>query len=160
MINTLPEELKHVVLLAPQADGSLTSDVVSFKNVNKGWVKVVMWQTEANQCTITLTQATDVAAATNKAITNNVPIWDNSDAVAADALARQTAAKTYQFSATHDKIKIAWFEIDPANAFDVDGGYDCLYLTSSGSNVANIISAEVFLAPKYKEDVLLSAITD
>lgn len=154
------EKIKHVVLLAPQADGSLTSDAVSLKNANKAWVKVVMNQTEANQCTITLMQATDVAIGTNKAITNNVNIYYNSNVAASDALTKATAAKTYQFSATHDYTKVVWFEIDPAVAFDVANDYDCLYLTSGGSNIANIVSAEIFMEMKYKEDVLASAITD
>ena len=154
------EELKHVCLLAPQADGSLMSDVVSLKNCNRAWIKVLMNQTEADRCTITLMQATDVAAGTNKAVTNEVPIWYNADMDTADTLARTTDAKTYQFSATHDYKKVVWFQIDPSNALDVASGYDCIYLTSGGSNVANILSAEIFMDMKYKEDVLPAAITD
>jgi hypothetical protein len=130
------------------------------KNVNKAWVKVKMNQTEANQCTITLMQATDVAAGTNKVPTNTVKIWANSDTDTSDTMTSATAAKTYQFSATHDYTKQVIFEIDPASYFDVENSYDCFYFTSGGSNVANIIEAEAILLMKYKEDAPPTVITD
>ena len=160
MSKCLSENNPIINLLSPQADGSLTSAVISFKNVNRARIVVLMNQTEANQCTITLMQATDIAAATNKAVSNVVPIWYNSDTAASDAMTKTTSAKTYQFSATHDKIKKVEFEIDPANAFDAANSYDCFYLTSGGSNVANIICAFAELEMKYKEDVLPSVIVD
>lgn len=156
----LPEQVKIVNLLFPQHDGSLTSDAVSLKNCNKAWVEVVLAQTEVDRCTITLMQATDVAIGTNKVPTNVCNLWYNEDLDAADTLTLGTAAKTYKFSATHDKNKAVIFEIDPVTYFDVENNYDCLYLTSGGSNVAHFISAKIFMDMKYREDVLPSAITD
>lgn len=159
MIKSFPEEIACVIGLAPQVDGSLTSDAISLKNANKAWVKAVVAQgAVADQCTITIRQATDVAIGTNAALANNVPIWYNEDAAASDALAEGSAAKAYQFNATQSKIKVAWFEIDPANVFT--SGYDCIYATSSGSNVANIISVEFFVEPKSKAAILDSFIVD
>ena len=156
----LVENIKHVVGLAPQADGSLTSQVVSLKNVNRAWIKAIMNQNAADQCTLTLRQATDIAAGTNKAISNNVPIWYNNDAAAADALTKGTDAKTYQFSATQPKLKIVWFQIDPALALDVANDYDCIYVTSGGSSGSNLLALDFYLDMKYREYVLPSVITD
>lgn len=159
MIKSLPQELKHVVGLAPRADGALTSDIVSLKNFSKAWIKVVMAQGNAAQHTTTLMQAKDVAGTDGKAISNNVPIWSNLDVSASDLLTERTAAKTYQLDAGL-KNKVAWFEIDPANALDVANDFDCIYVTSAGSNAANILSVDFFLLPKTKAAVLDPAITD
>lgn len=158
-MKNLPEELKHIVLLGPQLDGALTSDAVSMKNFNKGWIKVVMKQAHAAQCTITLGQATVVALTDGKALTNAVRIWANSDVSVNDLLTAQTAAKLWQFSATL-KTKVVWFEIDPANAFDVSNDFDVIYLTSGASNVANVLSADFYGDPKTKAAVLEDGISD
>ncbi len=159
MIKSLPQEIKHVVGLAPQADGALTSDIVSLKNFNKAWIKVTMAQGNAAQHTTTLMQATDVAGTNGKAISNNVPIWSNLDVSVSDALTERTAAKVYQLDVAL-KNKVVWFEIDPANALDVANDFDCIYVTSAGSNVANILAVDFYLLPRTKAAVLESAITD
>lgn len=159
MLRNLAEELIHVVGLAPQADGALTSDVVSLKNANKAWVQVIMAQANAAQCTISVMQATDVAGTSGKAVTNTLPIWYNEDVSLTSVLTRGTAAKTYQLSAT-TKNKVVWFEIDPANAMDVANNFDCLYVTSGGSNAANILSVNFYLDSKTKAAALPNAIVD
>lgn len=160
MIKTLHEEVKSVMLLAPQVDAALTSDYVSLKNCSgRAQIKVVMAQANAAQCTITLGQASDVAGTGAKALTNNVNVLYNSDLSLTDQYTTTTAAKAYQFSATL-KNKVVIFDIDPAYALDINNGFDCIYLTSGGSNAANILYAEINFPVKYKEDVLDSAITD
>lgn len=159
MIKCLPQELKHVVGLAPQVDAELTSDIVSLKNFSKAWIKVTMAQGHAAQHTTTLMQSTVVAGTDGKAISNNVPIWSNLDISAADTLTARTAAKTYQLDVAL-KNKVVWFEIDPANALDVANDFDCIYVTSAGSNAANILAVDFFLLPKTKAATLEAAITD
>lgn len=159
MIRNLTEELIHVIGLAPQLDGALTSDVVSLKNANKAWVQVIMAQANAAQCTISVLQASDVAGTGGKAVSNNLPIWYNEDVSLTSALTRGTAAKTYELSAT-TKNKVVWFEIDPANALDVANNFDCIYVTSGGSNVANVLAVNFYLEPKTKAATLENAIVD
>lgn len=154
----LPEELIHVVGLAPQADGVLTSDKVSLKNANKAWVQVIMAQANAAQCTISVMQSLNVTAS-GKAVSNTLPIWYNEDVSATSALTRGTAAKTYELSAALAN-KVVWFEIDPANAMDVANDYDCLYVTSGGSDVSNILAVNFYLEPKTKAAALENAIVD
>jgi len=158
-MNNMPEEVKHIVLLAPQLDGALTSDAVSLKNFNKGWIKVEMAQAAANQATFTLQQSTTVGLTDTKDITNTTRIWANEDVSLADTLTAQTAAKLFQFSAA-TKNKVLWFEIDPANVFDTANDFACIHVTSGGSNVANVISADFYGTPKTKADVLEDGISD
>ena len=159
MIKSLPEEIACISLLAPQADGSLTSDAVSMKNANKAWIRGILAQgANADQCTLTLHRATDVAIGTNAVPANNVPIWYNTDASASDLLTEATAAKSYQFNATQSKNKQVWFEIDPVSYFT--SGYDCVYVTSGGSNVANYLAVDIFIEPKSKAAILDTFITD
>ncbi len=157
--NCFPENFGHVAGIVPQADGAITSDIVSLKNANKAWVKVVLNQTNAAQSTTTLMQAQDVSGTGGKAISSNVPIWANQDLASDDRLTRQADAKTFQFSATL-KQKVVWFQIDPAQCMDINNGFDCIYITSGGSNAANIIAASFFLNPKYEGATLPSFIID
>lgn len=157
MIN-LVEDVKHVIGLAPQVDAVLTSDKISLKNAHKAWIQVLMQQTTADQCTITPLQATNVGGA-GKALSADVPIWADLDVAASDALAAATAAKAYQLDAGV-KNKVVWFEIDPAAALDLANGYDCIYVTSSGSAAGNILAVNFYLDMRYKQAVLPSVITD
>ena len=155
----MPECLKPLTAIKPQADGAITSRVISLKNVNKAYLVVHMNQTNAAQCTISLMQATDIAAATNKAISNNVTIYANQDLSVDDTLTKQSDAKTFQFSATL-KEKCIVFCIDPAVAMDINGGYDCIYATSGGSNAGNIIAASWVTENKYCEATPPSIVVD
>lgn len=160
MIKTLHEEVKSVMLLAPQADGALTSDYVSLKTcAGRAQVKVVMAQANAAQCTITLGQAQDVSGTGAKALTNNVNVLYNSDLSLTDQYTATSAAKAYQFSATL-KNKVVIFDIDVANALDINNGFDVIYLTSGGSNAANILYAEINFPVKRKQATPDQAIID
>ena len=158
MIKCLPQEIKHVVGLAPQADGALTSDCVCLKNFSKAWIKVVMAQAAANIHTTVPMQATNVALAGGKVLTNTVPIWSNLDVSLSDLLTERAAALNYALDAGVAN-KVVWFEIDPAS-LDTANNFDCIYVTSAGSNVANILSVDFYLQPKTKAAVLDPAITN
>ena len=143
----LVEQIQLGMLLMPQVDGALTSDYLSLRNAKgKVWVKITMAQANVAQCTITLGQASDVSGTGAKALSGNAEIWYNEDLASSDLLTRGTAAKIYQFAATI-KNKVVWFQLDLANCFDQENDFDCIYLTSGGSNVANILSAELFIEP-------------
>jgi hypothetical protein len=157
----LPEELKHVVGLAPQVDANVDSDIICLKNAKRAWVQVIVAQANAAIQDFTIYQCTDVSNSLtdNKALSGNCEIWYNADVSAADTLTRTTAAKTYSFSADL-ATKVCWFQLDLATCLDLANDFDCIYVTSGGSNAANIISVNFYLDPKYAEDVLPAAITD
>jgi hypothetical protein len=157
----LPEELKHVIGLAPQVDSATDSDIICLKNAKRAWVQVIVAQANAAIPDFTIYQCTDVSnsLSDNKALSGNCEIWYNADVSAADTLTRGTAAKTYSFSAAL-ATKVCWFQLDLANCLDLANEFDCIYVTSGGSNAANIISVNFYLDPKYAEDVLPAAIAD
>lgn len=157
----LPEELKHIIGLAPQADSSTDSDIICLKNAKRAWVQCIAAQAHANTPDFTIYQCTDVSnsLADNKALSGNCEIWYNLDVSAADTLTRGTAAKTYTFDAGL-KNKVVWFQLDLANCLDLANDFDCIYVTSGGSDATNIISVNFYLDPKYAEDVIPAAITD
>lgn len=159
MIKCLPQEIKHVVGLAPQADGAVSSDIVCLKNFSKAYIMVTMAQANAAVNTITPMQATDVTGVVNKGLDSPARIWSNLNVVASDLLTERAAAVNYALGAGLTN-KVVWFEVDPAESMDVANNYDCLYVASSGSDATNILAVDFFLLPKSKAAVLDPAITD
>jgi hypothetical protein len=155
----LPENLKIVEAISPAADaGGRSSDVVSLKNALMAWI--VIHITQGNAATVALTpmQATDVAAATNKVLSQNAKIWADLDCAVSDAFVRLADAKNYTTDAGV-KHKQIIFQIDPAE-LDVAGGYDCLYFTTGASNAANITEAQFYILERYAASTPPSAIVD
>jgi hypothetical protein len=156
----IPAHLKPVQLLAPQTtNGALTSQVISLKNASKAWLVLEFNQAVGHATTPTLNQATSIAAGTNKA-GPAVSIWANEDTVATDTLVKQAAeAALFAVAATVKKKQVV-FEIDPAR-LDVNGGYDCVYLTIATSGQAtNFVSGTAYLLNAYEQATPPSAILD
>lgn len=157
----LPQEFKIVDATAGAVttNGGVTSDSVSLKHAHKAWIVIQLTQAVGHATAITIRQATDVAAGTNKALANAVPIWANEDTAAGDTLAEQTAAVSY--TVTNDvKKKLVVFEIDPA-LLDTANGYDVLYFTVGNSSQAtNFVAGTFWLASRYKQATPPSAIID
>lgn len=152
----------HVVeLLTPgTTDGAgRTSDAISLKNVQRCWVVCSSAHAAATACVWTLMQATDVAIGTNKVLTNAVPITYNADCASSDVMSRATAAKNYTdaAAATH---QIVIFQVDPDVALDVDGGYDCLYVTTGGAAANTVMSVIALCEMRYEGETVPTVITD
>jgi hypothetical protein len=146
---SMPYQIPPVGLLAPAADAAgRTSSYRSLKNALKAFIVAEISQGNAAQVTLTPMQATDVAGDNPKAI-NAVPIWLDADSGAADGLVAQLAAANIQLSAAL-KDKIVVFEIDPAAALDIAGGFDCVALQTSASNAANITEAKLYILQAYQ----------
>lgn len=156
---SLPEHMKIVQLAWPQTtNGGVTSDTVSLKNALKAWIVVEFNQAVGHATVVTLKQATDVASGTNK----NGPSsrnWLNEDVAASDTLVIQTAAATVTVTNNIKKKQVV-IEVDPA-ALDVDGGYDCVYVTISDSSQAtNYCSVTAYLLQRFPQATPPAAITD
>lgn len=138
---SLPEVIKIVEALAPAADaaGRAAGNAVSLKNYSKAWLLVTLTQGNAATVLLSILQATNVAKAGGKVLTNAVRIWANLDTSLTDTLVRAADAVNYTTDAGV-KNKQVLFEIDPAY-LDVAGGFDCVYMSTGASNAANITSA-------------------
>lgn len=160
MTPTFIEEFKHALVAAPATDAAgRTSTYVSMKNMN-GKAYIVCNITQGNAATILLTplQATTVAGAGSKALTQNVAIWANQSTAAGDTFTRQTDAKNFTTSAAVAN-KTVIFEI-PATALDVNNDFDCIGISTGASNVANITSAIVIGTQKFPGPVSPTILTD
>src|SRR5690606_16726774 len=90
---TLPEDCNVIGILKPATDAAgRTSRYVSLKNVLRAWIIAYIDQGNAATVLLSPKQATTVAGAGSKVLSNAVPIWANNDVAAADALTRQTDA--------------------------------------------------------------------
>lgn len=157
---SLAQQTKIVEALAPAADAAgRSSDIVSLKNAGKAFVLVALTQGNAATVALSLMQAQDVAGTGGKAVANAVPIWSNLDTAASDTLVRRSDAVSYITDAAV-KNKQVVFEVDPA-LLDVENGFDCLYVTTGASNVANITQGTFILTDlRYAQGTPPSAIID
>jgi hypothetical protein len=110
-----------------------------------GRAYLLVFLTQGNAATVLLTpmQATAVAKTGGKVLTNPIRIWSNLDTAASDTLVRQTDAVNYTTDAGV-KNKQVVFEIDPAS-LDLANLFDCVYLSTGASNVANLTAALAIL---------------
>jgi hypothetical protein len=160
MAITVAQSLKIVELMCPATDAAgRTSAYISLKHVRRCTIQFHVAQGAANTILLTLLQATNVAAAGSKAITNNVPIWRNLDCAASDTLVRDTDAKTYTTDAGV-KHKIVEFQIDPALCMDVAGSFDCIAISTGASNAANLTEAIAICEMDYEQATPPSVIID
>lgn len=160
MLTTLPEATKIVQALAPAADAAgRTGQYVSLKNAARCFVVVNITQGNAAPVPLTIEQATTVAGAGSKPITNVVPIWADLDTSVTDDLVRATNAVSYTTDAGV-KNKVVVFQID-ARSLDVANGFDCIVVKTGASNVANITSATYIMTDlRFAQATPPSAIVD
>lgn len=149
----IPEGLVPIELLTPASDaaGRTSSPYASLKNAVRAWIVVHIAQGNAGTVALTPVQATAVAGTGSKVLTNAVPIWANQDAgTAGNSLARQTDAANLTTSAAV-KHKVVVFQIDPAACMDINGGFDCIGLTTGASHADNITAALLLVESKYPQ---------
>jgi hypothetical protein len=146
---SMPYQFPPVALLAPAADSAgRTSAYRDLANALKAWVVVHVNQGNAAQVTLSILQGQDVTGTGSKAV-GVMPIWLTAATATSDALVVQTAAATFQTSATvADKIVI--FEITPEMCLDLVNGFHTIAVQTSASNAANITEAELFLWESYQ----------
>lgn len=156
----IPANLKPVELFNPKTtNAALSSKVVSLKNAVKAFAVFHFTQAVGFASTPTLVQATNIAAATNKA-GPVVPIWANEDTAATDTLVKAAAEAASYAVAADVKNKIVVFEIDPAR-LDITNGYDCIYFTiGTSSQATNFVSADLYVLNAYEQATPPSNILD
>lgn len=154
-----PEGIQVFNLLAPAADAAgRTSLYKSLKGAAQAWILVHLDQGNAATVLLTPLQASAVAGTGSKALSNVVPIYSNLDCAAASTMTSRTAAKNYTTDAGV-KVKQVLFLID-AGALDVDGGFDCIAVSTGASNAANITEAQLIILPRYQQAAPINVLAD
>lgn len=156
----LVDQAKIVTGLAPIAPSSSTPDYVSLKNYERLTVIISVDNgATVTGSAITLKQATDVAAAGEKALAFT-KMWANTDTAAADALTETTVtSNTFTTDATNDKNLMYVIEVNP-DSLDVAGGFDCVR-AGTGNSVNAVVSVVYVLWPaRYMKATPPSAIID
>ncbi len=160
MIN-FPEKFK-IVKLYHGAANAVSCDYISCKTSADMVHFLIYHQDEGNDTdlTVSLTEATDVAAGTNAAVTETFPIWADVDCgTASDTLVRQADAASYVINTgvTPGNDHLVVLQWDPAKHTE---GYDCITVTGSGGNASNTCSIFAVFESKYGGGTLPSAIID
>lgn len=154
-----PRDLKPVLLYQGAAN-AVACDVASMKNVNKAWFLVIHTGANDTDLTLTLQEATDVAAGTNQAVTATCPIWRDNDAgTTSDELVAQTAAAALTIDPATQNGVVAVIEWDPAK-HDHDDGFDCIYLADAGGHAGNLVTIIGLFDMKYQGAPTPSVIVD
>lgn len=153
---TLPQQLKPVLCYSGAAN-AVTCDTVSLKNVLKGWWLIFHAGANDTDLTLTMTQATDVASATNKATSAVHRIWKDVDAsTTSDTLVEQTAAANLVIDPATQNPVLAVIEVDPDIHLDRDGDYDCVYLADAGGDAGNTVQIFFLALMKDQGEVALT----
>lgn len=156
-MRTFPQSHK-IVLLYQGAANAVSCDVISCKTAHKVWFVVTHTGSSDTDLTLSLYEATDVAAGTNAAVATTCPIWADTDAgTSSDTLVAQTAAYSYTIDTGNYPNQVVVIEWDPAKHTD---GYDCIYLADSGGNASNTCTIHAIIEDRYPGDSLPAVITD
>jgi hypothetical protein len=135
---------------------AVACDVINMEQFLHGAFVVVHTGANDTDLTLSLYEATDVAAGTNAAITTAVPFYLDSDAgTSSDTLVKQTAAYSKAIDPATMNGVVMVFEVDPAILSD---GYPCVYLADSGGNSGNYCTILFIGEPRYKGATLPTAI--
>jgi hypothetical protein len=140
-------------MLPPQAQASVTGPYKSLRNVS-GKCAVVCHINQGNAATVTITllQAQNSAGLNSKAVGTNAspPIFYNANTTTADTLTAQAAANSFTTDATlADKLVV--FEFDPADALDLNNGFNHLAVQMNAGNAANIVEAHMEYLGRYQQ---------
>lgn len=158
MGRTIVQTFKPVELMPLATDAAgRTSDWISLKNAIRVTIFVSITQGNAATILLSLLQATNVSGGSGKA-GPAVPIWSNLDTAASDAIVRRTDGATYTTDAGV-KNKIVVLDVDPS-MLDVEGGFDCIAISTGASNVANLTGAMALVEMRYGGENMPSVIVN
>ena len=154
----IPEDVKPVLCFQGAAN-AVTCDTISTKNLIGLWFQVIHTGANDTDLTLTVTQATNVASATNKAGPAG-NIWLDADAgTTSDTYVRQTSANAITIDPATQNGVMAIFQID-LSALDAAGGYDCVYLADSGGHASNICTILAYCQMREAQATPATVITD
>jgi len=147
-------QLPPINMLPPAADAAgRTSAFFSLSNALKAFVVVTVNQGDNDTITVTPLQATTVAGAGSKGLTNPVPIALVDAAAVASLFVVQTPGTSFTTDTT-EATKVIVFEIIPEGCMDVNNTtlppFSCIAIQTGASNAANITAAHLFIVGAYE----------
>lgn len=153
----IPQNYKLLKLYQGAAN-AVDCDVVCCKGVHKVWFVISHNGANDTDLTLTLTEATDVAAGTTSAVTATCPIWLDADAgTTSDTLVAQTEAAAITIDPATQGSALAIIEWNPVKH---TAGYDCITLADSGGHADNTIAILAVVDMRYPQETPPSVITD
>ena len=129
---SLPEGLK-IVGCYNGAANAVACDVVSMKNLIRGWFLVHHTGANDTDLTLSLYQATDVAAGTNKAVTTALPNYLDVTRARPDTLVKQTDAYSLVIDPATQNGVLWVLEVDPACSTWRTATTACTWTTAAGT---------------------------
>jgi len=156
-------EDKHVVMaFPPAASPAGTEDYVSLKGAK--YVTVILQldnATTVTGTTVTLKQATDVAATGEKALAFST-VYVNADTAASDAFTKTAVTSSTFDTATTDNKNLLYVICVDASTLDTANDFDCFRVDVTGG--ANSVAAGIYVLSGQRYAVggtpVVSAITD
>lgn len=127
---------------------SRTGDVVSFKNYRRiGVLLIKSAGPDGDDPTLTILQGTDVAFATNKALTFTT-IYKKEDLTQLSDVGQwtkvtQAAANTYTHTDAGQSVAMWWVEFK-AEDLDTNNGYDCLQASVADAGTATQLATLLY----------------
>jgi hypothetical protein len=156
----LSEYAKIVAGLAPVVPASAVPDYVSLKNYGKLTVIIsVANATTVTGAAVTLKQATDVSAGSEKALPFSV-VKANVDVAASDALAVTAVTNnTFTTATTNSKNLLYVLEVS-TDDLDYNNGFDCVRAGVGNATAATVSVLYILSNPRHISGGLASAIVN
>lgn len=149
------ENIKIVNCYQGAADAT-ACDVINLEQFHHGTFVVQHNGASDQDLTLTLYEATTVAAGTNAAVTVACPVYADTDmGSSSDTLVRQSDAYGFTIDTTTLKTQMWTIDID---ASILSSGYPCVYLDASGGHASNVVNITFLGEPRFKSSSLPSAI--
>jgi hypothetical protein len=159
---SLPEDFKIVSATAGAvtANGGITCDTISLKNVHKAWIVCHFNQAVADATTVQPQAATAVAPTGLTPTTYAFKWWLNGSCAATDTLVRQVDATVGTLAATI-AVHMMVIEIDPSEHMATHGKtFDCLGCIITSAQATDFVSALYYLQYRYQAATPPTAILD
>lgn len=138
------------------AANAVACDVINMEQFLHGAFVVIHSGAADTDLTLSLYEATTVAAGTNAAITTAVPLYADTDmGTSSDTLVAQTSDYDYTIDTGTAPNQMVVFEVDPSI---LSSGYPCVYLADSGGNASNTCTILFLGVPRYSGGTLPTAI--
>lgn len=149
-----PETLADVDLVLAQTGAAIgDGDFITASNAHLIFLVVRLAYGADADCAVTLIEADDVAGTNPLTISATMPVYINTDVSVTNVWTRTTDAANYTIDTGDGKSQKVCFVLDPAK---LTPGKTAVTVNIGNSDVANIISAQAVVCPRYPQRTMLT----